>query len=384
MADRYAQDIRRIVGIDETQNELDAAELKAQLLGTRGIGYMSASSQQAVGISGDSASGLTPTVIPETTTSNTENAGVVESNTTVKDSAAEIADGQSKGSMVDPKNPHNSTYEEGQGEYAPEDTIDQTNDFPTISDDVQSGVGALDERSGGTVNAFKDMTDCDTSKDIDIRMDGLFLPPTGWVDADTPGLAPPTEQWVQGINWFTTSPIITTAHIAEDIKTSILAAIPSGYTLTSEALEEPLPGVFRWRFIFDKPSNPQLTYFAQKDTCVVGVDPYCPTDDPTGWATQNWPDDSKMQLVWQDGKFVVHDREPPNDIVPAYTDNQHSQIDFCFGIGRTGTIAPTRTGGFALFETSGGSTTGIVTIFGSDRKVKAYTSGAGLDAYLPL
>jgi hypothetical protein len=95
-----------------------------------------------------------------------------------------------------------------------------------------------------------------------------------------------------------------------------------------------------------------------------------------------------MQVSLDDGKFKGSEYEPEADRVPALTDNQHSQIDFCFdGGSRYGAIATTNEGGFMVYETSspGGApaSDAIVRIFDSQGRITGYSDAAGSAAYIP-
>lgn len=327
MPDRFAQDIRRIVGYDETKKSLDTSEDKGAINGTRGIAFQSADG--FAGTTGDSST-----------------------------------------------------------QYGASDIIDNVGEFPT--------------NGAGTLDAIDDIVDCATGKDMKLRLDGILEPPTGWNSDGSPpegyydGTITVTSvsgdgldvfEWTQGERWGSDpsgSPTISyfsTAGQAMDDMKARTSAIGLGSTLTAIAYETTGSGQYRMTW-----STPNFVEFVTRvPGCTLDIDEGCPGTEPAGLAPE-WPADNEMQLIWDGEKFTVPESEPDADRVSKYTDNKHSTVDFCFGPGgaRQGTITPTATGGFAVYETSGGSPIGSATIYGSDRKVIVQVDAAtGLDMYLP-
>lgn len=418
MKNRFAEDIRRIVGVDPTQSELAEAEAKEAINSKRGIGYQLPGSTTTGSVSGDGAGAPSGGTEFDGATFNRDTGTVQKSvpdQDNPSDPSGDVTQNGGLGNIVDPRSPGSGTYGDGAGEYSIDDIIDQDEDgtYPTIGDDVQSGLGALDNRSGGTFNALDDIVDCASGTGIDLRLDGMFKPPAGWEDIDTPPLLPRDEQqkigqqWRVRFNGFGTAP-----HAGLCVQTPGVA-----YSTLLEALTVYTDSIGSCFVSIDDISYSSEDYCSTVgllDNAVVtltestgacgGGDPTIPnyiymeelTCTPNGTTCPSvnvereplteWPSDGKMQLAFIDGVWVHYEKENATDIIPKFTDGAHGQIDFCFGAGnsRNGTLRPSRTGGFILYETSGGVATGIVTIFNSARQVTGYTDSSGVQAYLPL
>lgn len=399
MTDRYSEDIKRIVGIDTTQSELDIARQKGSLLGTRGIAFFEPDTNGIQIRSGKWELDKTTNIISFVTDNeSTTESGKVKSGDVdpgkqnvapSKDDADTISGNGGNGIKIGGgRNIDGSTYLDGQGSYDPEDIIDQTGNFPTIPDGQKSGIGQYDNPTGGTLLALEGIVDCDTGKEIDLRLDGLFVPPPNWAGPNDPGGH--QEAFEPGTRWFwqgqtnavnDTTPYLVGAEKSDDVWGAIYATAFLNVTVSS------VPGQYTANYDRDildtvSPALPD-THEITSESCTIDVDDNCPAflDE----SDVMWPVDDKMQLVFGGGVFLINGNEPAADTVSKYTDGLHSQVDFCFGtsFGRTGTLKPTRTGGFALYETSGGNPTGIVTIFDSAGEVSEFTDTIRLPGFLP-
>lgn len=396
MADRYAEDIRRIVKIDETASDIGSAKVKTAIGGKRGIGYMTADGQGTAGVSGNAGGSSTPTTLqPDSTTSNAENSGNVENQ-----NGPSNGDSQG-GSMVDANNPQSSVY--SGGNYDITNIIDMTGERPTIPSSIGTGSGKLFNSSGGTVNNIEGVIDCESGKGLDLRLDGLVKPPEGWQPDGSPppgyvddGIPEVTSASGEGLDVWGFSAgtrwgIVPSSGFPEwryfsvvgpAIKEAIATSVATG-TLSEikfVAAGSGLPD--RYQIWWEGPSF-LATIF--KEGCEIGVDPGCPAERPTDIPLPKWGPDDKMQLIYIDNKWQYSESESSADIIPKYTDNQNSSLNFCFGAGgaRTGVVRPTADGGTIMYETAGGAPTGVATILGPDRKVAGYTDAGGIQSYLP-
>ena len=113
MKNRFAEDIRRIVGVDPTQSELAEAEAKEAINSKRGIGYQLSGSTTTGSVSGDGAgapSGGTPfdgaSFNPDT--------GTVQKSVPDQDSpsdpSGDVTQNGGLGNIVDPRSPRSGTY----------------------------------------------------------------------------------------------------------------------------------------------------------------------------------------------------------------------------------------------------------------------------------
>lgn len=380
---KYVEDIRRIVKVDVNQKALGPANRKASIDARKGIAYNSAQVGSPGGARGSSST------LGTTLGNDWFDDGSLEED--IGSGSNDEADGEEKGNSTDPKNPTKSIVEYDQGTHDIEDIIDDAPGTPYPSDTVPQGLQQTMLKNGGTLNGVTGAMDCDSGKELDIRMDKLLRPPAGWDTLQDPGdVSGPNGyyKWEAGRSWFGSSisqpegyDAITAAKAARDEsgdgdKTTVLSATFDGdFPHTG--------GVFRWIFEFQNPGTMAVaSYYAADHSCTpVSGDPICPFTNPT-----RWPADGKMQIVLNtDGTYKAAELEAPEDIIPKYTDNLHSRINFCFGDGRFGSIIPAINGGYIITETltEGGTATGLGKLFNSQNKVIAYVSELTIPKYLP-
>lgn len=394
MADRYAEDIRRIVKIDETASDIGSAKVKTQIGGKRGIGYMTADGQGTAGVSGDAGGSSTPTTLqPDSTTSNAENSGNVENQNGP-------SNGDSPGgTQIDANNPQSSVY--SGGNYDITNIIDMTGERPTPPSSIATGAGKLFNSSGGTVNGIDGVIDCESGTGLDLRLDGLVKPPEDWspdgspppgyIDDSSPTVTSESGNglgiwdFTVGTSWIADpagAPAEQTFPTAgQALQYTFGSTLATGTLSTIEYKEDGIGERYVITYI-----DPNFVEVVLKfEGCEVGVDEGCPATRPDNIPVPNWPSDGKMQLVFIDNKWQYSEYENSTDVVPKYTDNQNSSLNFCFGVGgtRTGVVRPTADGGTIMYETSGGAPTGVATILGPDRKVAGYTDAGGIQSYLP-
>lgn len=403
---RKQTDLRKIVGIPEgNQGRLGAALQRAQWGGARSIGYMNAdnlTSGNATGTSGSTTLGnaIKGTTLPGTVTNGTTNKPATETG----------------GNEVDPRDPSKSIHYggggAGSGKYEAEDVIDNATTLKKV-EQFENGIGQITSSAdgGGTLNALSGIYDCDNPGiELEIRTDGMFEPPPGWDDPNVPPPLPFYEQQLTGKQWYrkmSASPAVSVGTciqsdrpsfatlaeaIADDITTqgSCYDSTDS-ITQTSDNICGTVNFVSAAMVTYTTrtggcaPSDPTTTtesYFIQATCTPNGTT--CPSSDVTEDPDMKWPEDGKLQLALNNGVLAPSDREAEADRVEKFFNGQaRSQIDFCFGDGRTGSLTPTSNMGYMIYETSGGVATGIVKIFGSDNKVVGYTDVAGMSSFLP-
>lgn len=235
----------------------------------------------------------------------------------------------------------------------------------------KSITNVLNIHIGGKAMAVDGVEDCATGKDIEVINTPEFKPPAGWIGPNTPEHE--YERFTLGVKWRggTGGPPTDATTPLAAAKLERDAAGSGAYTLLDDAF---FNGAFphsggnsQWVFQFKNPALPPtdlgLQYYSMDIACSPsGTTGTCPTS-----FTIPWPVDNKMQLArGKDGKFRVSANEPAGDVVSAYTDNQHSQLDLCFadGSGRKATIEPTYDGGWMVYEKDGaGLPTGKATRF---------------------
>lgn len=373
---KYVEDIRKIVKIDVNQKTLGAADRRSTIDAKKGVAYNTAQ----VGNGGGSR--------PVGTDQNGSNwedwfdDGSLDTEDT--------SDGDDQGNSQDPAQPNRGSYGYDQGTWDIGDIIDNESGTPNLPDGVPQGLQGRPLNNGGTLNGITGAIDCESGKELDIRMDKLMRPPEGWRGIDDPGdVTGPNgfDVWEAGRQWVgshLSNPTATSARPAAEAARDA-AGDGDKTILVSTELDANFPhtgGVLRWIFTWKNPSEVQASYYAYDQGCTASSsDPDCPLVNPT-----KWPTDGKMQIVLNsDGSYKAATLESPEDIIPKYTDNLHSRINFCFGDGRFGSIIPAINGGYIIAETvtEGGILTGTGKLFNSQNKVIAYVNDLNYQNFLP-
>jgi hypothetical protein len=223
-----------------------------------------------------------------------------------------------------------------------------------IENGPKSVAQALNMPLGSKAMAINGLMDCETGKAVEIVNTPEFKPPADWTDAQTP---PVNQQWTLGIEWhgiqfgggseFEAS----TSHAAMQLKLdSLNASFPPAGPQTIEFISG--GGGSDVYTVFetgpDGVKHARYTLISVPFPCTPGSSGSCPLSNPV-----RWPTDNKMQLSrGADGKFKFSSNEPSADIIPDFTDNQHSRLDLCFsdGSGRKATIESSHDGGWIIYE----------------------------------
>lgn len=371
MSNRYADDIKRIVGIDLNQSQLAAAEKKSPIPAKRGIGYMG-SGGTASGVSGTPGQTQLPSDLGKGDTSTGYNA------------AGETG-----------LNPYDVQAGVG-GEDSGAATAAQVIDGEVISSKISSPIVTADGLKLVNNGAISKITavDCDTGKNIEIRLRGDYVPPAGWTDAETP---PSGYDWVAGTNYYFLDPTTGSGIGAVNGETAYECAangnrIFGAGALLDESFQSISSGSYNgygdFYATYDEATlNPVIVatygnvFPISSNACSVGVDSYCPVSYVPEIL---WPSDNTYILKLVEGQFVTSTFD---EDVPAKYKNPSSKIDFCFGAGgaRHGSMEVTKDGGNMIYETSGGNPTGIIRVYDSSGSLAAafdYASG-WMAAYRP-
>lgn len=358
MANRYAEDIRRIAKIDEAKGGLADATERDGIAGVRGVAYFN-DSGSVVGVSGAPSE----TLAPETTIS-------------------ETIDGQVSDS---------------------DSQITSENDGTEDAADVLDGTLDLGDQ-------LKEITaeDCESGTSMKIRTDAEFVPPaevtvddtTGtpitlniaWSDADTP---PEQQGFFLGFEFSTGSPGAVAEYGVHATNVAALYAHIAGYTADN-------PGTFTGGFVFDEVSTldssgygvnvnldavvglPILqTFIGSSSACTPGSSTSCPLTAPL---EENWPVQSQefsFIHTFRDGKFIsnIYDSLLPTDHIADL-----AEIDFCNDTdSRVGRIEPTSNGGFMISERDGvgGASLGQYQVFSTDGTLVDFVGEATADLLRP-
>lgn len=264
-------------------------------------------------------------------------------------------------------NPADYTRSPDAGEFDADKLIDGE-EGPTLSmsePDLFSGNSSLGALAG--INA----TDCDTSKDLNIRVDGLFKPrpqidyadgtieSAEWLD---PAVPPEIPGFQSGFYWEVSgsgnpSPEqAATPRESAELAKAYLDANPAGgdvppYNIVGLEADTASPPTLYTVYFEDSDSPPRdFTLTTGRISC-SGTPPVdsgsCPVSPPV---ESQWPDDNQIDLRFDAGKFKASEYDA--DATVEYTGQNRSRIPFCMPGGRFGVVEAGVNGGKVLYETN--------------------------------
>jgi len=381
-SNRYADAIKRIVKplFDEQQkgDDLDNAA-KSPISGSRGIGYFANGAVQGA----KGAAGITQASAK--TDQSTKNAS---------DKAADATSEAAKNVL--------GAVDGIQGSYDAQDLIDK------ITGPISPGSG-LDEALEGALSSAKsgigssrlmEITGLQATDNfgvkwpIKVRTDGNYSPPSGWLTSDTP----PDDGWSANYFW-------TAVTFAGTYSGATLYEVGDRAAQALLSYSSPLFTITSTRFISttytpgDASADYEIEYYAEwnppneintgwvplnigcnRASCSGPGNPsiYCLTSAPL----ISWPSQGVGQLTRDPntGLFVSDNRD--NELpVTVRTERSTLSLETLTGTPIEFTIL--RNGGFAYYQTSGGSPTGDIQVYDNNGFFLGYTDTAGLTRLKP-
>lgn len=378
MANRYADDIRRIVGKDDVDGSLAPAKDRERIPGGRGIAYNTAS-----GIG--SSSGFSPTG---------GGTGVPSGSSTYNPDGTEETDsygseGESRGgtsagrdSAFDPSNPY--------------DLISQFGDTTDVNE-------AMNNWTFNSPDALKVVTGLDpvTGTEIDIYLGPLsYPPPEGWEDPNVPPGTGPDPTWQLGYYWETGSANAPdkyqSARIAADEVVSGINDNPNGNVFQESDFYQANPSEYYvcLQQVVDNgnpiPPGPEFCIIIFRNACSAG-DPagpgdYCSTVPPEVGDPDFWPPIDKIIMDLDNGIASVNEYQNPTDL-DGFTQAGASKVNLesAENPGTFYSVEPTGTGGTLIYETvgAGGPPTGVYKTFDSTGRFTGYGDVTSIDYVRP-
>lgn len=358
MANRDADNIRRIVGADEINRGLEAAEQKEPIPGLRGVAYLAAT--EGPGARGSVAKG--------TTTAADSTAGFAEGSGDGTSMNQQSQQAQMAGTIAkafDPANPDSWVRGEDNGVYDVGGLIDGT-----------AGPGLIDPDTGymsDVLTGLDGLRDCSDTTDIKLFSSANFPAPDGWDDAETPPTGDdPT--WQSGYYWKSvwafSTPQATPRQAAAEIEAGVANRTFKEFSPAYGPSETSITAVFyigagpsTQGFGMTRYSCPSIGSFPGDPEACVGT---APTDTELGGesaAETTWPTDSTMYIKYSGSGFQTSKYE--GDLGIGWEpDTTYGAIDFSFEGGtRFGRAEPNASGGLLIYETGscGGAATGVIT-----------------------
>lgn len=408
MANRYQEDLKRIIGIDENRKGLGAAAERPAIVSNKGIGYIDAAGQ-AQGVKGsdpgapDLGGVQDVGIFPASVQGGDADALAGEDGENSTDAnGKKFEPGGNRGGVIDPLDTSSKIIGKETGQYTGDEIFG--NAGPTPGNTLQNDAGL--QLSGGVLKEVI-VEDCDTGKEMRIRTDGLYTPPEAtyteeFVQDDTtkltneftdPDTAVDTYKWEFGFAWFTGSPINEyTAGPMENVAEArnILEANFPGNIVENEWVNPNLLRVF---------GDIGGTILVSKSECAALPDPKpaaCLISESTSfiWPINGFYESTARSdkltrtvqdsfiLSFEGGAFNPHDQDTN---VPPHFSPGASEIDFCWGTNQFGKMLPTKEGGFMIYETvaQGGAplTDGIVRLYDADGVATGYSDVPSITAF---
>lgn len=348
---------------DPNSSKLGPAAARFQVAGTRSIGYMNSDGVSAGSVQGQPGSTLLGNKAPPS--GQIKAPGTTQGNKTKNKEAAN--------NKIDPKNPQN-----GGGGHAPGNGKLDLNGQPaekTLAEILDEQIKKADQEAtkegtgevispdngGNTVNLLDGAKDCGGSGiDLDLRMDGALIPPTDWIDENTP---PDTDVGashikVIGTHWMVAG--TPSGQLFSESEAGIVSATfaafgynEADFLLDHRNVVDDGFSDYHVGYLFHRVTPAAVLGFtAFRQSCSPGVDDACPIEFPP----TIWPEDNKMQVQRVNGQFVINPHEPDADKFTLLATSINGYIDFCWGdcpgeACKSGVIMPTHDMGWMIGQT---------------------------------
>jgi hypothetical protein len=336
MANRYAEEIRRIVGVDNLAGGIGAQTPKQPIVGGRGIAYFNAD-----GSIGSDSGTKGETTQPE-----------------------DAADG--------------NAVTDGDGNTGDDITHEPVGDegIVPVTDLFDGTLGIGDSFTG--VNGLED---CATGQEYEVRGDGQFNAPEGWEDANTP---PINNSYDAGYYWNGGVASSTSKPTAEEIFYIYQASAQSiGRDLEivgqdPDSLDPSLDQFILRQF---NPATNGTTGWGSitQYECNAGHagQAYCnPVAGDLG--PTEWPASTPAQIAWDSESSSFITSQYDGNVASQYKSNNAGQVSLCDSSGNQFTVVPSKDGGLVFTDV----TKNIFIVRNSHGKITAAGSGSNRDQYV--
>lgn len=424
MTNRYAGDIRRIVGTKEDEKGLKDAPQKPSIPGHRGIGYMT-NSNTAAGTGAGAPGQQTPDAVLNDVNQEFEDFK--------KRTQQQLNDSNSGNTEIDP-----NTGSSSDGGYKT-NTSGVVDVEELIDGNVPQGklntAGKLNYNGGialngnvSTLNGITGATDCASGEELEVRFDEASSPKAAVTNSEGDIVQPEITQtdengfhfwspyyWTQGTYWTSNTSTTGTSSHPEDYEVYYQAYLASSGSLVhisgfggpgTRFRFDPLPGVGGYYTVIEirKISDTSFGYWIVEtnadetieygDSEAFKINRTTCTGSETGDAgaacalteapTVQWYEDltQAIQVVFKQGVFTTSPRSYNTPLELSH--QSKSKIDYCFGSGRFGSVEVTKDGGFMIYETDlSGNPSDVVRVYGPDRSLVAFTDSTSYTNYRP-
>jgi hypothetical protein len=374
MTNKFAENVKRIVGIDRPQ-EADPNDVVVGGIGsTRGIGTQSFGGKTVSSTGG-----------ADTEETGTGSGGGINTNATEEEAKEEATEPNENDQDSLTKTPEAGVYDA--------DKLIDGEEGPTEKSGVPDAFSNYFSIPGGNLSGINAI-DCSTGDTLNIRVDGLYVPidqvdnsegnpiSPAWPDPTTP---PDVLGYEDGFYWSITlvAPIVYMVYPYDYTSIGgVLITVWGPRVSGGDApggVYEVGPSNFRRFFGVEHDGtdywvqyqagttstgpwgSPINSFKIFRNICPGPLPEYCPGVAPK---ETMWPEDETISLTKIDGKFQASQYDP--DATPEYAGQDSSTINFCMDGGRTGRIEMGKNGGTILYETDmSGNPTGIIRYYDS-------------------
>lgn len=342
MSKRLQEDLRRIVGLDESGLAIPKQEEKKPIPGGRGIVYFDAKGNSQV------AKGTPPVVNDD---------GTVDPGTTQPgggDSSGGTSGGGSNGGNTLPPGSNPTPIADGadgDGVYSPD-----------------SDAGVIDANLGDTVKGVGGLKDCESGDPVDLRFDGEFSAPNGCED--------PPPGYTEGLFYTVINPL---TGVDGTGPTRGIACERSGGVIDGDGLG------CHWGGSSAVPTERDCSSIDENnpdwgDSSCGMTPPGTPTEPwpdantPPGDET-HWPSCKPTQLSYNNETAKFETNQYDDNVLPKFS-QPVSQVTLCNEAGDTIKTFPTADGGQVIFNQDNNigvflNDQGVVTGYGDGPAVTA-------------
>jgi hypothetical protein len=344
MANRYAEDIRRIAGVDNLAGGIGSQPAKQPIQGGRGIAYFNAD-----GTIGSESGTKGETTPPE-----------------------DAADG--------------NAVTDGDGNTGDDITHEPVSDSGVVPvEDLFNGNMGI----GDSFTGVNGLEDCSTGQEYEVRGDGQFNAPDGWEDANTPPPHPPTFQYsslsfsLGDVAGPTASDVLSQAQ-ALAIGTQHSGAVPGSVFEISSVYFDPSSNETSMLWSGEWVTVPPGASFNVGDTTGGSLGSItshsCAMGDAYGYecVPTEWPSSTPAQITWdaESSSFITSQYD--GNVASQYKSNNAGQVTLCDSSGNQFTVVPSKDGGLVFTDV----TNNIFIVRDNNGKIKAAGSGSIRDQYV--
>ena len=344
MANRYAEDIRLIAGVNNLAGGIGAQTPKQPIKGGRGVAYFNAD-----GSIGSDSGTKGETIQPE------DAVGENETNTEDSNTGDDITN---------------------------EPVSDQG--IVPAEDLFNGNMGIGDSFTG--VNGLED---CATGQEYEVRGDGQFRAPEGWEDANTPPVYIEGYKWAPGTGpsgckygSISSSTAMDTANAGEPYASAAAAVSAMSSSGLSAGTDASFPGqaitnenFFLYSVCDDEWDTYGYTFSHDGSASAWG---FALNKYDINFSPDSWPSDNDAQLTWDSESSSFIASQYDENVDSKYKTNNAGEVHLCDSSGNQYSVVPSKDGGLVFTDV----TNNLFIVRDNNGKITAAGSGSVRDQYV--